>query len=54
VITRRREAGQWLVFVAICLLAVAIAYGLAAQTLAGSSDCACTQAPPTAEDTSSG
>jgi hypothetical protein len=54
VISRRRDIGQWLVFAAICLLALAIAYGLVAQTMGSASGCACTEAEPAAAGTSGG
>ena len=44
--TRRREIGQWLVFVAIFLLVAASAYVAVTQVVLGSAGCACTEAPP--------
>jgi hypothetical protein len=52
--TRRREFGQWLVFVAIALLVVALAYVAVTQVVVGSADCACTQAPPASAGTPNG
>ena len=44
-ITRRREAGQWLVLMAIAVLVLGAAYLIVVELAVGAAGCACTEAP---------